>query len=566
MFQITRPIIDVVIPAHEKDLDTLNHCINGIRKNVADVRRIIVISKQKYTDKAEWFDEAAFPFSYQEIGDMVQGGVGWHFQQLLKLYSPLVIPDISENVLIVDSDTVFLRKITFFSGEGLPLYNLSKDLNLENSEFHQITRRHVLKILPEIAETFPEQFKNISGICHHMLFQKHLIQELFARVESHDTAGDPFYKVFLKNSEQAYGVAEYNLYFYFLVSLHPKEYQIRILRYKNTSDFSLWKYRWRKKYHYCSFHSYMRAGRKNRFARNAGRFVKKFRRFFYFEHWNIGVINFPIHQILNTKPNISWVGDKKGPDFFADPFGLTLAEKKYVIFEDYSQIKKRGRISIAELKSDFTLGVKKIILDDKKHLSYPFVIEHEGRIFMLCESSKAQKLSLYEIDQKTLEAKKIRDIFSDRKVVDPTIIRHRDKFWIFYTIENYADSKLHIAFADSLFDEFRDHPQNPVKNDSFSARSAGTPFIFDGQLYRPAQNCSKSYGSSIVINRVKELNEKIFREEFAKEIKPEEPFSCDGLHTLSAMGDITLIDGKTKVFAWYKPLLSLARNLVRILK
>ena len=40
-------MIDVVIPAHEKDIDTLDVCIDAIRANVKDVRRIIVASKYK---------------------------------------------------------------------------------------------------------------------------------------------------------------------------------------------------------------------------------------------------------------------------------------------------------------------------------------------------------------------------------------------------------------------------------------------------------------------------------------------------------------------------------------
>ena len=60
-------MIDVVIPAHKKDLATLEYAIDGIRKNIADVRRIIVVSKEKYTDKAEWFDEALYPFLTQKL-------------------------------------------------------------------------------------------------------------------------------------------------------------------------------------------------------------------------------------------------------------------------------------------------------------------------------------------------------------------------------------------------------------------------------------------------------------------------------------------------------------------
>ncbi|MBP7710295.1 MAG: hypothetical protein KA100_04415 [Rickettsiales bacterium] len=252
-------LIDVVIPTHEKDLLTLDHVIAGVKRNVVNVRRIIVVSKAKYTDKAEWFDEALYPFSYKEISDILGGQrVGWHYQQLLKLYASFAIPDISENILILDADTVFYRKVEFFSAAGLPLYNLSKDKDLDQSDFQQTTFKHIVKILPEIGQHFPSKFKDVSGVCHHMLFQRHVLKDLMQRVENADFNGGKFYEVFLKNRESACGVAEYNLYFYFLVSCYPHAYEIRILKYKNTAKFHPWFERLRKKYHYCSYHSYMR--------------------------------------------------------------------------------------------------------------------------------------------------------------------------------------------------------------------------------------------------------------------------------------------------------------------
>lgn len=252
-------LIDVVIPAHEKDLKTLDYVIAAIKRNGANIRRVIVVSKEKFTDQAEWFDEALYPFSYQEISDILGGQrVGWHYQQLLKLYTAFVIPNISENILILDADTVFYRPVKFFSDEGLPLYNLSKDKNLDKSEFQQTTFNHILRILPEIGKNFPQEFSDISGVCHHMIFQKHILQDLMQKIEQHDGSGDKFYQIFLKKREGTCGVAEYNLYFYFLISCHPKNYKIRILKYKNTAKFHPWFERLRRKYDYCSYHSYMR--------------------------------------------------------------------------------------------------------------------------------------------------------------------------------------------------------------------------------------------------------------------------------------------------------------------
>lgn len=561
MSQKINPIIDVIIPAHKKDLGTLNHCIEGIRKNIANVRRIIVISKEKYTEKAEWFDESLYPFSFQEISDLVAGSnVGWNYQQLLKLYAVLVIPNISKNVLVIDSDTVFYRKVTFFSDEGLPLYNLSKDQNLDNSNFHQTTFRHIKKILPDLSEIFPQEFENISGICHHMLFQKNIIEELFAAVEKVDGTGDPFYKIFLKNQENSFGVAEYNLYFYFLISHHPQSYKIRILNYKNTSDFNPIKECLRRKYHYCSYHSYMRDDTESL----SQRIRKKITNIFFVEQWNIGILNFPIQQILQKEIKISWLKSPAKSGFHADPFGFEIDGKKFIIFEDYSKFFRRGRIAIANFDGQKLVN-KKMILDDKKHLSYPFIIHHQGLIYMVCESCKSKKLNLYEIDKKTLELKKIREIFTDKKVIDPTIIFHQNKFWLFYTSNDGDTSHLNIAFADSLFSDFIDHPKNPVKIDQSSSRPAGTPFILDGKIYRLGQNCSKTYGGAVVINRITELSEENFSEEFVKEIAPDAQDEYDrGLHTISEFGNLTLIDGKRKIFIIYKPLFTLFYNLQKI--
>ena len=279
--------IDAVIPAHVKDQAILDHCILGIKKNVKNIRRVIVVSKEKYSDNAEWFDEKLYPFSFEEISQILNNkNVGWNYQQLLKLYSVLVIPNISQQVLIVDADTVFYKKVEFITDDGFALYNLAKDRDLYRSEFQISTLNHIAEILPQIKEKLPEIFSESaknnsyrardfnkklnflnqkdqeksydleSGICHHMLFQKEVIESLFSTVES-NFENEKFYKIFLQNRQSIFGVAEYNLYFYFLISFFPNLYSIRILNYKNTAKFFPLFEKIRKKYHYCSYHSYM---------------------------------------------------------------------------------------------------------------------------------------------------------------------------------------------------------------------------------------------------------------------------------------------------------------------
>jgi hypothetical protein len=256
--QNTDILFDVVIPAHEKDSATLNFCISAIKKNIINHRRIIVVSKDKLTDKAEWFSEKKFPFSLNDLINIYPKSSGWHLQQLLKLYSPLVIPNILPNVLIIDSDTIFFNKTSFFDQSGVALYSESKDKNLEKSTFHQKSCEHIFKLLPSIKTKLPQKYNKISGICHHMIFQKNIIEDLFQKIQKQHNTLDPFYKIFMQKIDDGYEVSEYNLYFYFLITHYPQRMVIRNLKYKNTSNLSLWRYKIFKKYDYCSFHSYQR--------------------------------------------------------------------------------------------------------------------------------------------------------------------------------------------------------------------------------------------------------------------------------------------------------------------
>lgn len=255
---------DVVIPAHEKDIPILNYCIDAARRKIVGARRIIVVSKARFTDKAEWFDEALFPFSFELVKSFAGGAAGWYYQQLLKFYSAFVIPNISENILILDSDTVFFRRVRMFDNEGRALYNISKDKDVEQKEFDQKVVQHIRKLLPEIAvENLPAEFQKVSGISHHMVFNREILRDLFSRVEKRDGSGDPFYKIFLKLGDGSYSVAEYQTYFNFILIFHRDKMAIRRLNYKNTADRFIFKYRLRMKYHYCSFHSYLRSDNKS---------------------------------------------------------------------------------------------------------------------------------------------------------------------------------------------------------------------------------------------------------------------------------------------------------------
>jgi hypothetical protein len=135
-------------------------------------------------------------------------------------------------------------------------------------------------------------------------------------------------------------------------------------------------------------------------------------------------------------------------------------------------------------------------------------------------------------------------------MADPTLFRHGGLYWIAY---NDADLGLHenlcLLYAKRLEGPWRPHQLNPVKMDVRSSRPGGAPFVVDGTLFRPAQDCSRSYGCALVINKVLTCTPEQYHEEPIARLTPDPAGRYpDGFHTLSITSDGILFDAKRIVF------------------
>jgi len=213
---------DAVIPYHEKDSEILPYCIEGVRRNLDGLRNIYIVSKDDPDiDGVTWIAETRFPFTMEDVGQIIPyNRRGWYYQQLLKLYVEEVVPELLDHYLILDSDVVFIKPVTFFQGTKLLL-----DYNGINQEQYDI---HMKAVLPDVFENISSE----SGVTDHMMFRKDIMQELKGRVE--EIHGESLWKVFLNKIDPAYynmsGMSEYNFYFHYVLTLHPELYEMRLLR------------------------------------------------------------------------------------------------------------------------------------------------------------------------------------------------------------------------------------------------------------------------------------------------------------------------------------------------
>lgn len=231
--------------------------------------------------------------------------------------------------------------------------------------------------------------------------------------------------------------------------------------------------------------------------------------------------------------------------FFADPIPFSHDGVHAVFFEEYPYSLRRGIISAAVMQEDGTLSEPRMILERPYHLSYPFVFGHEGRVYMVPESSANRRVELYECVRFPFEWELRHTLLEGVAAVDATLHCDGARWWLFSTIGadgSYAWDELHIYSADSLTGNWIPHARNPVKCDATSARPAGPLFVHEGRLYRPTQDCSDSYGGAVNICEILTLTTEDFSERMVGRLDPSAFPGMDGLHTWAVSEGIEVID------------------------
>ncbi|WP_082992830.1 formyltransferase family protein [Erythrobacter sp. QSSC1-22B] len=275
------------------------------------------------------------------------------------------------------------------------------------------------------------------------------------------------------------------------------------------------------------------------------------------QNWNVAVVDAPIHVVAGLEgpeaqtaalSQAHWMPRVSGT-FRADPFGYPLNRSGdiRILCELYDWRRHIGSIAAVDYNGG-KFGSAKLVLDAPTHLSYPFVLHHNDDICYIPEHSAGRDISAFQVDEQGITTHKA-TLFPKSQLIDATFYECDDTFWMFSLDESTSkNTDLHIYYSSCLEGPWRAHPLNPVKSDIRSARPGGTPFMHGGKLYRPAQDCSKHYGSSTVISEVKVLSKFDYVEEVVAHVNPlPNGLYPYGLHTVSAVGNKTLIDGARKV-------------------
>jgi hypothetical protein len=266
-------------------------------------------------------------------------------------------------------------------------------------------------------------------------------------------------------------------------------------------------------------------------------------------HWRVGWRRMVGPDLFDLKmhPDQGWreLADD-GSRFYADPFPIDYRGVVTLFVEDFSHRTQKGIISAVAFGSEGPIGVPEPVLELDYHLSYPFVFEHDGAVWLIPESCAARSIDLYRATAFPRGWIKHSTLVSDIVASDATIQKIGDRWWMFATVRDdggeHSDT-LHLWSASDFRGPWAPHARNPVLVDIASARPAGRLVERDGAILRPVQDCRNGYGNALTIARIATLDDDAFEQTIEARLQAGQQWLGSRMHTLNSAGGLEFIDG-----------------------
>lgn len=223
---------------------------------------------------------------------------------------------------------------------------------------------------------------------------------------------------------------------------------------------------------------------------------------------------------------------KEPKTIIADPFLFVYRDTLFLFYED-KLLYKDGVISMIKTKDLEHWSKPVTVLKENCHLSYPWVFEENGHVYMIPETSHLRSIRLYEAENEDLSSFTYKKTLLDSgdNYSDSSIYKNLNCYYLMTTIRKNGENQLKLYYADRLFGPYLEHVNSPIAVSNKYGRNAGSVFEYDGCLFRPAQDCVNGYGDNVHILKI----EKIGKHEYSEKPyidnllgKADEFYQCGG--------------------------------------
>lgn len=236
--------------------------------------------------------------------------------------------------------------------------------------------------------------------------------------------------------------------------------------------------------------------------------------------------------------------------WYADPFLFEKDNRLYLFVEMFDNTTEVGMIGCSEYQ-DGKFSKPKPVLRESFHLSYPYVFEKDGEVFMMPETHEDGCIQLYKAVSFPDKWEKYRVLVNDVNAADTVI---ENGLLIASTVCPENDMTVDLSVFDADGNEL---PYSPVYSHRLDKRGAGKVFTHNGKRLRPTQNCeNRVYGAGLFFNEITECSRQGYSETQYSALSPDKIIAGNGsqpcgIHTYGRCRDVEVVDIK---FTRFNPL------------
>lgn len=206
--------------------------------------------------------------------------------------------------------------------------------------------------------------------------------------------------------------------------------------------------------------------------------------------------------------------------FVADPFMLRRDSTWYMFFEIMNRETRKGEIGLATSANGFRWTYRQRVLKEPFHLSYPYVFQWRNDYYMIPETYQTTSIRLYKARDFPTQWLFVGTLLDGQEFVDSSIFHIDGMWWLLagHGTRPHRADVLRLFHAPELLGPWVEHQASPIiAGNPHIARPAGRVLVFDGRVYRFAQDCCPHYGTQVRGFEITELTTRSYREQEVSE-------------------------------------------------
>lgn len=278
--------------------------------------------------------------------------------------------------------------------------------------------------------------------------------------------------------------------------------------------------------------------------------LKQFAERVYRLEWNIALVENTLEGLFQGEQlNLKMLKHSYTDRWFADPFILEVKDNKlFLLVEEW--IRKDNKSRIAKLTinlEDFSLESTIPVLEMEKVLSFPAIYRQNGKVYIYPEMAEngSSRIYEYDIEKSHCIASKA---LSNRRVIDGVLTDLFGKTLLLGTETPECNGEsLNVYRKSTKGFELSEQ----IHFSENIARMAGNFFSYEGNIYRPAQDCNKTYGNGVVIQRCDMQDGKLRMDNVLRLYSTDEKYRF-GFHTFNMYNGVIIGDALYFKHPWIR--------------